>query len=142
MPAAVWYRFYAAFMNLAIYRSVYLLEQDSGTTEIIRRLCQEKSLGLVCFRSAVDLMKAVEADQPYCIIAANDQPQGQALALMECLTNANKQVPVIILGHHNDVTSAVAAIKAGALDYIEKPTIYGRLAEQLNVVVKNARMTA
>lgn len=129
-------------MNLAIYRSVYLLEQDSGTTEAIRRLCQEKSLGLVCFRSALEVIEAVKADQPSCIIAANDQPQGQALALMEGLAIENKQVPVIILGHHNDVTSAVAAIKAGALDYIEKPTIYGRLAEQLNVVVKNARMTA
>ncbi len=132
----------AAFMNLVIHRLVYLLEQDSGTTESIRRLCQEKSLGLVCFRSMFDLMEAIKTDQPSCIIAANDHPQGQALSLMEDLASENKQVPVIILGHHNDVTSAVAAIKAGALDYIEKPTIYGRLAEQLNAVVKNTRRTA
>ena len=129
-------------MNLAIHRSVYLLEQDSGTTEAIRRLCQEKSLALVCFHSILELVEAVRADQPSCIIAANDQPQGQALALMAGLANENNQAPVIIPGLHNDFTSAVAAIKAGALDFIEKPTIYGRLAERLNTVVKNARMTA
>ncbi len=61
---------------------------------------------------------------------------------MAGLANENNQAPVIILGLHNDFTSAVAAIKAGALDFIEKPTIYGRLAERLNTVVKNARMTA
>lgn len=132
----------AAFMNLALHCLVYLLEQDSVTTEAIRLLCQKKSLKLVCFRSAPELMEAVKADQPSCIIAANDHPHGQALALMKGLASENKQVPVIILGHHNDVTSAVAAIKAGALDYIEKPTIYGRLAERLNAVSKNTCITA
>ena len=55
---------------------------------------------------------------------------------MDELTRRETPLPVIILGDHNDVSSAVAAIKAGAIDYIEKPTIYGRLAEHLNQVLK------
>lgn len=129
-------------MNLATHCSVYLLEQDFGTTETIRSLCHEKSLHLICFSSHFELLNALKADQPSCIIAANDQPHGQALNLMQDLASENHQVPVIILGHHNDVSSAVAAIKAGAVDYIEKPTIYGRLAEQLNLVVKHSFQTA
>lgn len=129
-------------MNLANHCSVYLLEQDSGTAETIRNLCLEKSLKLTCFSSLLELLNAVKSDQPSCIIAANDQPRGQALNLMQDLAIENHQVPVIILGHHNDLTSAVAAIKAGAVDYIEKPTIYGRLAEQLNAVAKHCLQSA
>ena len=129
-------------MNQAPFRSIYLLEQDPTTTEIIRNLCQEKSLVLSCFSSGCELLSTLESNQPSCIIVANDQPHGQAFTLMQAMSSANHQLPVIILGHHNDVSGAVAAIKAGALDYIEKPTIYGRLAEQLNQVIKQSLQRA
>ena len=123
-------------MNLVIPFNVYLLEQDTDITETINTLCNEKSLLLHCFNSSNELLAAALSEQPSCIIAANKN--GQALSLMDELANHEQTVPVIILGDHNDVSSAVAAIKAGAIDYIEKPTIYGRLAEHLNQVIKTS----
>ncbi len=123
-------------MNLAKSATVYLLEQDTAITDTIRSLCEEKSLSLHCFQSDNDLLKAIESAQPSCIVAANDRPTGQALDLLGLLGSRQENVPVIILGHHSDVASAVAAIKAGAIDYIEKPTIYGRLSEHFNQVVR------
>ncbi|MGB0361122.1 MAG: response regulator [Endozoicomonas sp.] len=122
-------------MNPALTYSIYLLEQDYNVTDIVRNLCKEKSLALTSFNCPLELMSAIKAIQPCCIIAANNEPFGQALDLMENLATERHQIPVIILGDHNDIHSAVTAIKAGAIDYIEKPTIYGRLAEQLNRVV-------
>lgn len=130
----------AAHMNLVTPAAVYLLEQDADTTDTIRCLCDEKSLSLRCFQSESELMNAMESVQPLCIIAADDQPTGQALELLTLLKRRGKQkqVPVIILGHHSDVAGAVAAIKAGAIDYIEKPVIYGRLAEHFSQVLKRS----
>ena len=128
----------AAHMNLATPATVYLLEQDTEITDTIRSLCEEKSFSLRCFQSDNELMQAMDSSQPSCVIAANDQPMGQALDLLASLENREEQVPVIILGHHSDVASAVAAIKAGAIDYIEKPTIYGRLAEHFNQFIKRS----
>ena len=125
-------------MNLATQFLVYLLEKDTEITKTIHDLCTEKSLQLHCFNSDNELLDAVRNAQPSCIITANDQPLGQALNLMDELASHEQEIPVIILGDHNDVAGAVAAIKAGALDYIEKPTIYGRLAENLNQVIKSS----
>lgn len=125
-------------MNLATQSLVYLLEKDADITNTIRSLCNEKSLQLRCFDSCNELLEAVQNIMPSCIISANDQPSGQALNLMDKLIMNEQDIPVIILGDHNDVSSAVAAIKAGALDYIEKPVIYGRLAENLSQVIKGA----
>ena len=125
-------------MNLATTATVYLLEQDTDITDTIRSLCEEKSLSLHCFQSDNELLKAIESTKPSCIIAANDRPTGQALNLLGLLGHREDKVPVIILGHHSDVASAVAAIKAGAIDYIEKPTIYGRLAEHFNQVARRS----
>ena len=121
-------------MNLATQFIVYLLEQDTDIMKTIMTLCNEKSLQLNCFSSYNELLTATLAAPPSCIIADNNN--GQALSLMSELANKNQPTPVIILGDHNDVSSAVAAIKAGAVDYIEKPTIYGRLAENLSQVAK------
>lgn len=125
-------------MNLATQFLVYLIEKDTDITKVIRDLCDEKSLQLRCFNSSDELLDAVQNHKPSCIITANDRPNGQALNLMDKLANQKQEVSVIILGVHNDVTSAVAAIKAGALDYIEKPTVYGRLAENLNQIMKRS----
>ncbi|MDD7805255.1 MAG: response regulator [Endozoicomonas sp. (ex Botrylloides leachii)] len=124
-------------MSLATTASVYLLEQDTGIADTVRNLCAEKSLTLKRFKSTKDLLVAMTATaSPACVIAANDQPTGQALEILEKLEIQKPEVPVIILGHHSDIASAVAVIKAGAIDYIEKPRIYGRLAEHLNQFIK------
>ena len=122
-------------MTLASQSFVYLLEQDTEITQTIRTLCEEKSLQLLCFESSQALLAAIQQATPSCIISANDSPYGQALNLMGELAANDQTIPVIILGEHNDVYGAVAAIKAGALDYIEKPVVYGRLAENLNQVI-------
>ena len=122
-------------MSLAKQATVYLLERDAGITDTVRSLCDEKSMLLECFESGQELLHAVEASSPVCIVAANDEPVGQALTLMEALDTHHHNIPVIILGDHSDVSSAVAAIKAGAIDYIEKPVIYGRLSEHFSQAV-------
>ncbi|WP_330926885.1 response regulator [Candidatus Sororendozoicomonas aggregata] len=123
-------------MNLALPTTVYLLEQDTDITETIRSLCEEKSLMLECFQTSSALINAVHKKAPACVIVANDKPCGQALGLLSTLNNEESTIPVIILGDHSDVASAVAGIKAGAIDYIEKPVIYGRLAEHFNQFIK------
>ncbi|UYM15216.1 response regulator [Endozoicomonas euniceicola] len=128
-------------MNLAKQAIVYLLEKDTSITDTIRSLCDEKSMMLECFDSGPELLRAVDGQVPACIVAADNVPVGQALTLAEALDTCHHDIPVIILGEHSDVSSAVAAIKAGAIDYIEKPVIYGRLAEHFNQALARTALT-
>ena len=50
-------------------------------------------------------------------------------------------LPVIVLGEHSNVSSAVESIRAGALDYIEKPVYSGRLVEHFNMLVTDGSYT-
>lgn len=125
----------AAPMSLATKATVYLLEQDTNVTDTIRGLCDEKSMLLECFSNSSELLMAIQSRKPDCIIAENDKESEEAIKLLEALNEDEYDIPFIVLGHHNDVHTAVAAIKAGAVDYIEKPVIYGRLAEHFNQVI-------
>ncbi|KEQ19772.1 response regulator [Endozoicomonas numazuensis] len=122
-------------MSLATKVTVYLLEQDTNVTDTIRSLCDEKSMLLECFNNNRDLLTAMQDVTPDCIIAANEKESKEALQLLEALNEGEHNIPVIVLGHHNDLHTAVAVIKAGAVDYIEKPVIYGRLAEHFNQII-------
>ncbi|PJE80785.1 Response regulator protein TodT [invertebrate metagenome] len=119
-------------MNHTYDTAVYLFEQDSGISGTIAQLCEEKSIGLHRYHSEEELVLAIQEQKPFCIILASDVPKTNTLMLLEKL----KKIPVIILGKHSDVSSAVATIKAGAIDYIEKPVVYGRLAEHFNQLLK------
>ncbi|WP_062266352.1 response regulator [Endozoicomonas arenosclerae] len=129
-------------MSLATKATVYLLEQDTNVTDTIRSLCDEKSMLLECFSNNRELLTAMQGVNPACIIAANEKESKEAVQLLEALNEGEYDIPVIILGHHNDVHTAVAVIKAGAVDYIEKPVIYGRLAEHFNQVINGERAAA
>jgi two-component system response regulator FixJ len=56
-----------------------------------------------------------------CLIADIRMPDMDGLTLQEELVQLNAQIPVIIITGHGDVTLAVRAMKAGAVDFIEKP---------------------
>lgn len=115
---------------------VFLLERDDAVVSEISELCAAKSMDFVHYTDQATMMTALSRQTPAVIIAANGESNGQVFNLLDVLQDADYHIPVIILGRHLDLQSAVAAIKSGALDYIEKPVIYGKLAEQLTNIAK------
>ncbi|MRI33793.1 hypothetical protein EOPP23_12435 [Endozoicomonas sp. OPT23] len=117
---------------MAINEVVYLLEQDNETKETIRGLCDEQSLHLKVFNQHNELMSAVQDQTPGCIVAASQEQSENVVELVKHISENNTGVPIVVLGNHNDLNTAVAVIKLGAADYIEKPVISGRLAEHFS----------
>ncbi len=119
---------------MAINDLVYLLEQDNEIKETIRGLCDEKSLHLKVFHQHNELLSAIKNLTPGCIVVASEEQGDRVLELVRHISENAKGVPVVVLGTHNDLNTAVAVIKLGAVDYIEKPVISGRLAEHFNQI--------
>jgi FixJ family two-component response regulator len=58
---------------------------------------------------------------PGCLILDVRMPRQNGLELYEQLLREGKRLPVIFISAHADVTTAVAAMKSGAIEFIEKP---------------------
>ena len=71
--------------------------------------------------SGIDLPQALAGLEPGCIIADLRMPEMDGLALLGELRARNVKLPVIVMTGHGDVPIAVRAMKAGAIDFIEKP---------------------
>ncbi|TAN55573.1 MAG: response regulator transcription factor, partial [Rhodospirillales bacterium] len=73
------------------------------------------------FASALEFLKAVQQDWAGCIVADVRMPGMTGIEMQKELLLRGIRLPVVIITAHADVPMAVAALKAGAVDFIEKP---------------------
>src|SRR5262245_66347577 len=73
------------------------------------------------FETADAFLSALTGEETGCIVADVRMPGTDGIALVRELARRNSALPVVLISGHADVPMAVAAIKAGAEDFIEKP---------------------
>lgn len=73
------------------------------------------------FVSGVELLKDARTLEPGCILLDIRMPGMDGLEVQQALREQGVALPVIIMTGHGDISVAVRAMKAGAVDFIEKP---------------------
>ena len=101
--------------------SILIVDDDADVRDSLRALLESADYSVREFESA----KAVLADPALsggsCLIADIRMPDMDGLQLQEELTRRATKLPVIVITGHGDVPLAVRAMKAGAVDFMEKP---------------------
>ena len=118
-------------MSINTSPCVFLLEYDQSIAQIINNLCSRANLMLCHFQSWDLLESQLHTQTPCCLIISTTQDDSDTKARISHITDTHNHLPVIVLGQSQNLTEAVASIKAGAIDYIEKPVITGRLAQHI-----------
>jgi two-component system response regulator FixJ len=101
--------------------TVLLVDDDPDVRDSLKVLLEATGLKVRDFDSAKAVLALPELAQMGCLIADIRMPDMDGLALQEELTRRKVGIPVIVITGHGDVPLAVRAMKAGAVDFIEKP---------------------
>ena len=102
-------------------RQIYLVDDDDAVRRSAGFMLKTSGFAVEPFASGVEFLKEVEALAPGCILLDVRMPGMDGLEVQRALGERGITFPVIVLRGHGDVNVAVAAMKAGALDFIEKP---------------------
>jgi two-component system response regulator FixJ len=102
-------------------QTIFIVDDDSGVRDSLRALLESAGHDVRDFDSARKVLGCAELAQACCLIADIRMPDIDGLALQEELSARKLGLPVIIMTGHGDVPLAVRAMKAGAVDFIEKP---------------------
>ncbi len=87
------------------------------------------------FESAEDFLKTKLRSRAACLIVEVNLPNMDGIELLEHINNLGIRLPTIVLSTDSDVSEAVRAMQAKAIDFIEKPFIEKTLIERvLNVI--------
>ncbi len=99
---------------------VHVVDDDPAVRQSLAFLLATDGLAVRLYESAVAFLDAV-ADPSGCILTDVRMPAVDGIEFLRRLKQRGTRVPVIVMTGHADVPLAVAAMKAGAVDFIEKP---------------------
>jgi FixJ family two-component response regulator len=109
--------------------TVYVIDDDGSIRELISWLMKRNGIRAEAFSNGKAFLKAYRPGSPGCLVLDLYMPDMSGLDLQQYLKEAGIAMPVIFLSGRADVPKAVAAVKSGAIDFIEKPFDYRRLVE-------------
>lgn len=100
---------------------VFIIDDNPAIRDSLQWLLESVGLRAVTFARGQDFLDAFEPGQYGCLLLDVRMPGMSGLHLLEKLRQAGIDLPVIIITGYGDVPVAVAAMKGGAVDFIEKP---------------------
>lgn len=106
---------------------IHVIDDDADVRQSLAFLLSTAGLAVRIYESAVAFLKALPNVQDGCIVTDIRMPEMDGLELQRKLNAAKSTMPVVVITGHGDVALAVEAMKAGAVDFIEKPFDDGHL---------------
>ncbi len=102
-------------------QTIFVVDDDEAVRDSLGALLESAGFEVETFTSGADFLDHLDPGRGGCIVLDVRMPGLSGLEIQEKLAEKRIAMPVIIITGHGDVPIAVQAIKAGAIDFIEKP---------------------
>jgi len=115
---------------------VGVIDPDPVARNGLRTLLHGMGVDVSTFDSAESFLLAANGRHLGCLIVDLLLPGMSGLELLRRLRSAGNDVPVILLADESDVPTAVAAMREGATDFIEKPYVDVAVVKQVQKLLR------
>lgn len=124
--------------------TVYVIDPDESVHDALTTLLQSVNVRVACYRTPEAFLNAcaVQGAGNCCVLLEADLPGIGSLALIREVRAQAPTMPIIVLASTTDDDIAAQALKAGALDVIDKPLFGAHLLDRILGVAANARYAA
>ena len=120
---------------------VIYVEDDPAVRQATLQSLELAGLPVQACADAESALSLLRRDERAVLLSDVRLPGLSGLELMEQALNQDRELPVILVTGHGDIAMAVAATRAGAYDFIEKPYAPGRLIETVQRALDKRRLT-
>ena len=119
---------------------IALIDDDAAVLDSLRLYFARHELKASCFNAAEEFLSAVDRSAQFdCVVSDVRMPGMSGLDLVGHLNARGFARAIILITGHGDVDMAVAAIKIGAFDFIEKPFDENRLLASIRNALEQGR---
>lgn len=112
-------------------QSVFVVDDEQRVCEAIRETLEELGVRVTCFHTAARCLKQFRRKGCDLLITDVRMPGMDGLELLRNARLIAPRLPVLVITGYGDVATAVSAIKAGAVDFIEKPLVKQEFIKQV-----------
>ena len=106
---------------MATRRMIHIVDDDEAVRRSAGFMLKTSGYAVTGFASGAAFLRDAKTVEPGCVLLDVRMPDMDGLEVQRRLAENGVAMPVVVLTGHGDVSIAVRAIKAGAVDFIEKP---------------------
>ena len=100
---------------------VHIVDDDEAMRDSLLFLLDSAGLEARAYDSAASFLNALPGLEPGCILTDVRMPQINGLEMVRRVKAAGVELPVIVMTGHADLALAIEAMRAGVIDFLEKP---------------------
>ncbi len=115
--------------------TVFVVDDNAAVRKSVRALMESAELAVETYASAEEFLATYDAERPGCLVLDVRLRQASGLDLQDELRRRKAMLPIIVLTGHGNVPTSVRALKAGAIDFLQKPTPPNVLLERVHAAI-------
>lgn len=119
--------------------TVYIVDDEHPSLDLIKVLTDSAGLDSVTFSNPLEFIKSYKSSHKGCVVLDINMPEMSGLEIQRELNKKNSTLPVIFITGYGNVNIAVDAMKAGAIDFLEKPYDGDALLESIQFALERNR---
>jgi len=100
---------------------IFFVDDEPKLREVVGETLEELGLKVSCFASATDCLEQLGSKRCDLLITDVKMPEMDGMELLAKAKRLAPWMPILVITGYGDIPMAVTAIKAGAVDFIEKP---------------------
>lgn len=116
--------------------TVFVVDDDEDIRKSLTRALEKRGYTVNSFASANTFLSEYDPEVPGCLLLDHGMPDMTGLELQEDLASRGHAIPIIFITGHGGVPESVQAIKAGAIDFLEKPFKQDVLLERIQTALE------
>jgi two-component system response regulator DctR len=116
--------------------TVFIVDDDDAVLDSIAELVASVGLRAATFRSAQEFRDSFKPEQPGCLVLDVRMAHISGPALQDELNTIGARIPIVFISGHGDVAVAIKTIKAGAVDFVQKPYREQQLLDSINEALR------
>jgi FixJ family two-component response regulator len=116
--------------------TVFIVDDDEAVLDSIAELVSSVGLRASTFRSAQQFRDVFDPEQPGCLVLDVRMAHMSGPALQEALNAMSARIPIVFISGHSDIPVAINTIKAGAVDFVQKPYREQQLLDSINEALR------
>jgi FixJ family two-component response regulator len=119
--------------------TVFVVDDNVGVRKSLRALLESAGLAVETYASGEEFLAAYDPERPGCLVLDVRLRHGSGLDVQDELRRRKTTLPIIVLTGHGNVPTSVRALKAGAVDFLQKPAPPKLLLERIRAALDSDR---
>lgn len=116
--------------------TVRVVDDDRAVRDSLKLLLHSVGLNAETYSSATEFIEKDDPTVAGCVVLDVRMPGMSGLELQEFLVSKGSRLPIVFVTAHGDIPMAVKAVKAGAIDFIQKPFRDQELLDKIQQAIK------